>query len=359
MHGKRTTAPLPSRSFWKEKNNMPIEWVQDEDRWGLLGADWARVLALCAEDYPFLHFELQRAWWRHRGGGEWPEESKLRILVSTVGNSVRGFAPFFRASGEEVPTYRLIGSHEIMDYLSLLCSAADVSDFCETVCAALQDCPQEEWQILELSNLHPASPVIPAFEKAANARQWKVEQVRLEEAPVIHLPASWEDYLAGLDKKQRHEIRRKIRRAEASEKLELRIATSDNLESDLEEFFLLMGMDPRKETFLTPRMRAQFLSLANAARQAGMLELAFLIVDGQHAAAFFNFHYANRTWVYNSGMNPNFANMSPGWVLLAKLIQRSIDQAQSAFDFMRGNEDYKFHWGGKSEQLIRLLVRRS
>jgi CelD/BcsL family acetyltransferase involved in cellulose biosynthesis len=337
---------------------MPIEWIQDEARWGAIAPQWEQLLARGDENYPFLRYSMQQAWWRHRGGGEWPEESKLRIFISTEGDAIRGVAPFFRASGEEEPAFRFIGSHEIMDFLGLLCAPADVSSFCEKLCAALKDLPYDEWRRLDLANLHPASPVIPALEQAARQHGWQVEQSALEESPFIQLPSAWDAYLGALDKKQRHEIRRKLRRAEAGEKLELRISSGENLESDLEAALLLMEMDPRKAAFLTPQMRAQFESLASAAQESGMLEFAFLVVDGQYAATFFNFDYCNRTWVYNSGMNPQFAAMSPGWVLLAMLIQRAIHRGQSAFDFMRGNEEYKFHWGGKAERLVRLMIRR-
>src|SRR5262249_62107687 len=39
---------------------------------------------------------------------------------------------------------------------------------------------------------------------------------REERCPVIELPASWDDYLARLSGKDRHELRRKLRRADGS-----------------------------------------------------------------------------------------------------------------------------------------------
>jgi CelD/BcsL family acetyltransferase involved in cellulose biosynthesis len=89
-----------------------------------------------------------------------------------------------------------------------------------------------------------------------------------------------------------------------------------------------------------------------------MLELAFLELGGRKAAAFFNFTFGNRVWVYNSGMDPQYAQYSPGWVLLAMLIRRAIEKGCQAFDFMRGDEPYKFQWGGIGETIVRLVIRR-
>jgi CelD/BcsL family acetyltransferase involved in cellulose biosynthesis len=336
-----------------------VEWIKTEERWEAIAPAWEELLTRGAERYPFLRFSMQRAWWSHRGGGEWPIESALRILVDQDGNGIRGIAPFFRSQDLQNPTYQLLGSLEIMDYLGLLYEESHVIDFCETVCAALADLSTGEWTRVILPNLHASSPILSPLANAARNRGWQTDQTDLEDCPLIPLPGSWDEYLASLDKKQRHEIRRKLRRAEADHQLTLHISTDGSLQADISVFLSLMETDPRKAAFLTSTMRRQFIELTVAAQQNQMLELAFLEVDGQIAAGFFNFDFLDRTWVYNSGMNPQFASLSPGWVLLAKLIQRSIERHQSAFDFMRGNEDYKFHWGGKAQKLAQITILRS
>ena len=126
----------------------------------------------------------------------------------------------------------------------------------------------------------------------------------------------------------------------------------------MEVFFRLMAANPDKAAFLSGSMRTLFGEIAQAAMSAGMLQLAFLDVDGIPAAGYFNFDYGGRIWVYNSGMDPAYAALSPGWVLLGLLIQRAIEQGRHTFDFMRGDETYKFQWGGTSETLLQLTVRR-
>jgi CelD/BcsL family acetyltransferase involved in cellulose biosynthesis len=332
-----------------------VEWIKDESGWDAFAPAWDRLLPQAAEQFPFLQSGMLRAWWRHRGGGEWPAESELRLLVDRDGDRVRGIAPLFRTPDG---TYRLVGSLEIMDYLGCVYAGDQSREFSKVVCAGLADASKEEWNRIILSNLHPSSPILPLLEEEAKRQGWQTTVSELQECPLITLPGSWDEYLGELDKKQRHEIRRKLRRAESEYQLEVRIASGENLPQDVGEFLALMETDPRKAAFLTPQMRNQFQDLALSAKQVGMLELAFLVVDGAIAAAFYNFDYLQRTWVYNSGMNPKFASISPGWVLLAKLIQRSIERKQTAFDFMRGNEDYKFHWGGKSTKLAQISILR-
>jgi CelD/BcsL family acetyltransferase involved in cellulose biosynthesis len=86
------------------------------------------------------------------------------------------------------------------------------------------------------------------------------------------------------------------------------------------------------------------------------LQLAFLEVDGEKACAYFNFDYANRIWVYNSGLDRKFMDISPGWVLLGYLLEWAIDHKRSEFDFMRGNEDYKYRFGAVDRQVMHVKV---
>jgi CelD/BcsL family acetyltransferase involved in cellulose biosynthesis len=333
---------------------MPIEFIRDVPSWDRLTAEWNTLLARSTAEYPFLRCEFLRAWWDHLGGGEWPS-GELQIAVWKENGAILGIAPLFCSRRDGDPRLLLIGSAEISDYLDVMAVPDQLPKFCANLLDALAALPAQEFGTLDLFNLQADSPTIPIFERETARRGWALERAPLQVCPVIDLPPSWEEYLSALDKKSRHEIRRKLRRAEGGEeKLELKIHGA----SGMGEFFRLMACDEHKASFLTPAMRAQFQAIAGAAEQAGMLELAFLEIGGEKAAAYMTFAFRNRIWVYNSGMDPHYAAASPGWVLLAMLIRRAIESGCRAFDFMRGDEPYKFQWGGKGEPILRLTVRR-
>ena len=71
--------------------------------------------------------------------------------------------------------------------------------------------------MLDWYNIPENSPTLAVLQGAAEQRGWRYSQETLQPCPEIPLPGDWETYLAGIDKKQRHEIRRKMRRAEESE----------------------------------------------------------------------------------------------------------------------------------------------
>jgi CelD/BcsL family acetyltransferase involved in cellulose biosynthesis len=126
----------------------------------------------------------------------------------------------------------------------------------------------------------------------------------------------------------------------------------------MEAFLALMATDQEKASFLTDAMRRQMHATAQAAYKEGWLQLSFLTVDGQKAAAYLNFDYHDRIWVYNSGIDWKFMGYSPGWVLLGYLLQWANENKRKEFDFMRGEEDYKYRFGGVDKLVMRVKVAR-
>ncbi|MCJ7717278.1 MAG: GNAT family N-acetyltransferase, partial [Anaerolineales bacterium] len=106
------------------------------------------------------------------------------------------------------------------------------------------------------------------------------------------------------------------------------------------------------------KMAHQIKDAAREAFQAGWLQLAFLTVGDIKAAGYLNFDYNEKIWIYNSGINPMFENLSPGWVLLSKIIQWSIKKQKTTLDFMRGGEPYKYQFGGIDKHIIRMQISR-
>jgi CelD/BcsL family acetyltransferase involved in cellulose biosynthesis len=115
-----------------------------------------------------------------------------------------------------------------------------------------------------------------------------------------------------------------------------------------------------KRDWLNAGRRAVFHDVARAAQAAGTLQLMFCGIDGRAAAALFNFDYRNRIWVYNSGLDPSaFAALSPGVVLTSAAIERAIALDRAEFDFLRGDEEYKYRFGAVDVPIYRLLIGRS
>jgi len=334
-----------------------------------IAPEWNVLLEHTATHVPFLRHEYLHYWWSTRGGGEWPE-AELAVVTARQEGHLVGVAPLFftanyrsDAPHPQNPELLLLGSVEISDYLDLLVRPQELPAFLDGLLPFLAGCAGSQlpaWQALDFYNILDSSPTLPALEEAARRMGWRYVHEKDYHAPYIPLPGDWETYLAGIDKKQRHEIRRKMRRIENSG-LPVRwylVTDGSTLDSEVDAFLGLMEQDAEKANFLTPPMREHMHLTARLAFDNGYLFLAFLEIAGVKAAAYLCFDYLNRIWVYNSGFTPSMLDFSPGWVLLGNLLRWSNEQQREAFDFMRGDEEYKYRFGGIDRFVLRAVVER-
>jgi len=334
---------------------MEIEIITNPDRFQELEQEWNRLLEKSASHVPFLRHEFLTSWWQTLGGGEW-EQGELFILAARDHDGqLEGIAPLFLND----KSLMFIGTHEIADYLDVIVNENHLSGFANAIFAALEE-KSGSWEVLDLYNLVQGSPTLAHLKELAQKRGWDYREQILQPAPCILLADSWESYLDNLESKYRHEIERKLRRAEGYFlPVEWYFVNDKNhLDEEIDAFLELMAYHPQKAEFLTDLMETQLRKSVHSAFQEGWAKLAFLTVGGEKAAGYLNFDFDNRIWVYNSGINPLFENISPGWVLLSYQIQWAIQEGRDSFDFMRGDESYKYHFGGDNRYVIRATIRQ-
>ncbi len=220
---------------------------------------------------------------------------------------------------------------------------------------------------MDLRRLRAGDPALGALAEAFGRREiehgWTLSLEPEDVCPVATLPAgaSLDDVLAALGKKERHEIRRKVRRAEAAG--EVVLAGSPEPLADLDAFIDLHqrrwgadGLFPDTEGGAQSRLF--FRRLLELSGPGGPLRLAFLTVGGRRVAACVSFETPDAVLYYNAGVDPDARDLSPGVVMVERLVRRALELGVRRLDFLRGDEPYKYEWGAVDEPVMRLLVRR-
>lgn len=335
---------------------MTAELIQTKPEFHKLKEEWNALLEHSASRMPFLRHEFLASWWMTLGGGEWDQGELSVITDRDPAGRLRGIAPFFIHEQRVL----LLGSYEISDYLDIIAREEELPDIVETLLDFLEDERFPSWQTLDLYNLLEDSPSLPAIKEWLQKAGYKLEEEILQPAPYIPLPSSWEAYLESLKPRYQREIERKLTNAENYFLPVSWYIAEDpaDLDGELDAFLELMANHPDKKQFLTGKMIQQLKGAALEAFQAGWLQLAFLQVGDVKAAGYLNFDFDNQIWIYNSGINPLFENLSPGWVLLGKIISWAIKNGRDKLDFMRGDETYKYQFGGIDKRVLRLQISR-
>jgi CelD/BcsL family acetyltransferase involved in cellulose biosynthesis len=338
---------------------MPL-WVEQREEVAVfteLAVEWRGLLRRSAVDTIFLTPEFQRVWWEHFGH----EGQLLMLLARDPAGTLQGIAPLFASTEAGQRLLRFVGGVDVSDYLDLIVARgheeAVYRAFMQYLCT---EAPP--WDVLDLHCLPDHSPTRSGLlcQVCRECCPEGVEALPEQPAPYIPLPGKWEAYLDALDKKQRHELRRKLRRAQGEALLRWeRLSDPAGLEEAVETFIALhRASHPEKEAFMTDAMAAFFRDLARALFPMGWLALYTLWLDERPAASLWCFDYGADLLVYNSGFDPRFRpELSPGIVLMALCIQDAIARGKARFDLMRGGENYKYRFGAREGTVYRLTVR--
>nr|WP_276208691.1 GNAT family N-acetyltransferase [Caulobacter sp. 17J65-9] len=111
--------------------------------------------------------------------------------------------------------------------------------------------------------------------------------------------------------------------------------------------------------FTDPQVQDFHRAVARAFLAEGWLRLHLLEIDGRPAAAFYGFQVRGRAYAYIGGFDPEFAEASPGALIMRHAIEQAVREGCTSFEFLRGREAYKYAWGAIDQpQFRRRLGRR-
>jgi len=295
-----------------------------------------------------LPFWLQ-TWWEHFGG-----DFQLSLFSVWKEGVLIGIAPLKYQDS----TASMLGSPDVCDYLDYIILPGEEKNFFHTLLAVLEE---KGIMRLELSSQRPEAAIFGSFFSEKRFKDWKGSIEKENESAEIYLPVSWESYLTALDKKQRHEVRRKIRKLENethnySYKL---LSEKDAVIAFTSQFLALFLQNPDKKEFMTSEMKIFFQQLIFAANETGLVRFGLLEIEGRVVAAVLYFDYQDRIYLYNSGYDSEYNSLSVG--LLAKIfcIRDSIERGKQVFDFLKGREIYKTRLGGKTVPIYKVTLEKA
>ncbi len=337
---------------------MHTQLLTTDEAFDRLAEEWQSLLERSMVSSVFLTLPWQRTWWQHLGRG-----NLSLITIRDDEGQLAGVAPLFlQTTSLGLRQLSFVGCVDVSDYLDMIVDRQRADDVYRSIWDFLAGPDSPPWQEINLCNLPQSSATPGRLAELARGSGYAATVSVSDVCPVITLPGSWDEYLAKLDKKQRHELRRKIRRIgdEAHPRWYV-VEDGANLAQDVESFIELhQKSTSEKGGFWDDAMKAFFRAIAGILSELGWLKLYFIELNGVRAASVFCFDYRSEILVYNSGYDPaQFASLSPGIVLMGYCIEHAIQLGRTRFDFLRGDEEYKFRFGAVPEPVNRLHILRS
>ena len=296
---------------------------------------------------------FQHPLWQQIWLEEFRGEREPVFLAARDGGRLAASASLLR-DGERLS---FVGDHNICDYMDFVLAPGEE----EAVLAALfEAAAREDWRELELWGLAAGSPTLAILPALARDRGLEVRTELEAVCPQLDLPATWDEYLSRLGKKNRHELRRKLRRLQSvvGETLLHVLRSPEEVAAGLDDFLRLMTCRSDKEEFMTPTMERFFRRMGETMAGEGVVALYMLEAHGTRVASTFCFQDEEELLLYNSGYDPQFSSLAVGLASKAACLQRAIEDGKRHLDFLRGNEPYKYDLGAVDLDVHRCLIKR-
>jgi CelD/BcsL family acetyltransferase involved in cellulose biosynthesis len=325
-----------------------VAYAVEREELARLEPEWRDLLPKCSLNKVFVSPTWLREWW-----GVFGEGRELILLSVRKEGELVGIVPLMR-EGESLS---LAGDTEVCDYMDIVAARGEEE---AVLTAVLRSLGEEPWRDLTLWALREDSPTLPALKAVAPSFGLSVDVVDEDVCPQLELPASWEEFLATLNKKDRHELRRKLRKLSQGGEVELEsIDEPAAVESALNDFLALYAESrTEKADFMTERMERFFRAIIGALAAEGKVEVMFLKLGGLRVAGVLCFCGGDESLLYNSGYRAGYSYLSVGLLSKALMLRKAIQEGKKRFDFLRGPEPYKYDLGARDLAVYRCTVRR-
>ena len=320
---------------------------------------WSALLETNSSASAFSLRAFHQAWWGAHGGGA---EDVSLAARSTSNGELLGYLPLMRRPDGVIYS----GATLHIDYATVLLTphtgapsqeSDAVPDALATALLALK-APINMMRIRPADDAHVR--MVAAIQRAAAVASRAATYAIEEPAPYIDLQGirTLDEHLDRLDKKQRHEIRRKVRRGEAAG---VQISASQDVLADLPEFIRLhrARWGERGLFTETPKGVEEEAFLRELFAMAPQDTITMLMARNEEfgtfaAGLFLRDAGALRYW--NAGGDAAARALSPGVLLFVHGLQMAINEERGQLDFLRGNEPYKYECGAVDAQVMKLEI---
>lgn len=333
---------------------MRSYWITSVEELGDLENEWEALREECGGSI-FMSFCLGKLWCEvHKGVNP-------RILVVRDGRDPVGLAPMvsYKSRAEIIPLRALtfVGGRSGKLRYHHVGVLADPGrpDVPERIASEVQ---KADWDILRMRYMSDSDVTKMLASLMCN------DGTCWEYPPTPNIICSIPEtgnVICNFGSRTRKNVRQKMRRLEKDTAVQFRAVSADGVERAVDLYAQqhikrwrrkggsLFG-DPENVLFLR-----KMVSISIAEGFGYMNEL---LIDGRVAAQEFGLIDHDIARLYRGGMDDDFAQYSPGILLMCYLMEYLREKGIHEIDMGRGREEYKIHLGGQVRHLPGLYGRR-
>ncbi len=330
---------------------LDVVAITNASDWQELAQEWTALIERCPCATPFQRPEWLLPWWRWFGSGE------MAALAFYAEGRLVGHLPIFIHWWEGCRRVTLIGNG-ITDNLGLT-AEPEYSAECARLAFQWLWRHRGRWDLCDWQDLPADSPLLAA--QFGGLEATVAPHLNGTAAPI---GADFERYVKALPHGLCRTIRLAARRLERAGELRFQTLRADHDASALRALFRLHEERWRDKggpgSMMSSNSTQSFLfDVTQAFSARGMLRMYIMRFRGEPAAMIYGILDGSRLYGYITGMDPELGRYSPGSLLLHYAIRDAIADGARTWDFLRGQESYKFQWGAQTIFKRRMFIWHS
>ncbi|MEW5802721.1 MAG: GNAT family N-acetyltransferase [bacterium] len=337
------------------------ELVQSEQKFDELRPLWNKLLGKSGSGSIFLTWEWLFTWWCH-----YQQKRNLFVILFWAGRELVGIAPFMQEEeirgGIKVQTLRFIGSDgpACSEFLSLIVAPGYELEVYHRLLEFLKKY-SPPWDRVVLNPLSLEDSKVHHLYRTVS-QSYLAELERTFMCPYVKLPSDWSQFLSRLSRNFRQQVRSSLRKFEGQTGIKY-LPDAQNtfpipkLVNALSKLNGLRMEQKGIDSTLKVTSFRRFLSdVLDQFQARDWLSCSLIHREQEILAIILNFRYAKKIWYYQAGFLPEYAFLRPGTLLFAWTIRDAIEKGFLEYDFLRGEEHYKYRWGSTNRTAITLQL---
>lgn len=319
-----------------------INIIDSLSSWEKIHSSWNELLEKSATPNLFLTWEWLYSW------AECFLNEKREIFIICVydRDEIVGIAPLYiehiHFIGMALKRLHFMGTPESgSDYLDVIMKKGKENEITNSVYEFLMTDVSERWDCLMLVDLPSTSFFLMYFMRKVGAEGKYVEISRASYCPVTALPGTIEAFFSRLSRNRREQFRRHLKVLQTTGQVshESHYGNEDEI---IEIFFQIYGKNWGENR---ERLQKFVMNFVSRKQDDNVLQIDLLKFNEVYVAGLLHFRYKKTLFMYLMAVDKNFnSKISTGNILVGLCIQNAINQRMSTYDFLKGEESYKFHW---------------
>jgi hypothetical protein len=334
-------------------DNYSVSVIESIADWENNHEQWNNLLEKSTSNNIFLTFEWLYSWWNIFSN----DRKKLFILNIYKNNTLVGIAPWYINNMKHGPfsqkRFEFIGSPEAgSDYLDVICMAGEEINISHTLYKYIHNI-FKEWDSLYFYDFPANSMFFMNFiyELDKDGKYYVLNTASY--CPIINLPNNIEEYKSSMTSKRQKKIDWQINKLGQKGKITIDDIICNGSEKYIDEYF---DFYENVRNINNEKLRMFVKHYDKYLGKNSTIQIITLKQDEIKLASILHLLYGKSKYNYLVATNKNYdKNISVGEILIYECINNSIKANIIKYDFLKGEEPYKFKWSNDGKRSLSIM----